>query len=490
MKSIISLIFFALAFTAVKAQKLTATIKGVSDTVYLANYFGGKLYYADTAVAKKGVLHFDISNEKQGKYAVVVPGPKFFEVVIADGEDIILETDTANLAGHMVVKKSANNKIMYDYVNFINGKKAEREALATQLAANEGNAEKTAAIKSQYNQLNDEVRAYQEKIISEHPELFVAKEIKMSMDVTPPKELQDNRAAAYYYFRKHYFDNIDFSDDRLVRTAVFANKVENFFTETVLQNADTLIAVIDTVMKKIEPGTEMYQYVVHFLTYHFETSNIMGMDKVFVHVVNNYLTDERAFWIEEDQLQKIQDRAAAKKYTLVGLQAPELILTDSAGNWKSSYKDVPNKYTLLFFFDPDCGHCKKETPKLVDFVAQNDSIDLGVYTISADNSDHWTKFLKTYKMGDFVNVTIPQRAFESPEYATSLVTSGTTNIQSLKFQDTFDVYSTPKLFLLDKDHVIRAKDFGVENLPEIIKMVQSYEKFRAAEDGKAAPADK
>ena len=106
-------------------------IVGAEDTViYLANYYGEKLYYADTAKAdNSGNFSFaKIDAKNEGKYAIVAPGPKYFEIVIADDENIFMKTDTTNLTGNMEVLESENNKIMYDYMHYLGDKKKEREA--------------------------------------------------------------------------------------------------------------------------------------------------------------------------------------------------------------------------------------------------------------------------------------------------------------------------------------------------------------------------
>ncbi len=71
--------------TGVVAQdqrRLEFTIKGADkDTIFLANYYGSKLYYNDTAVAdaRGHVVFASAKGYKAGVYAVVVPGPKYFE---------------------------------------------------------------------------------------------------------------------------------------------------------------------------------------------------------------------------------------------------------------------------------------------------------------------------------------------------------------------------------------------------------------------------
>ncbi len=117
----------ALSFQSAHAQgdpkrEIIATISGVAkDTIYLANYYGSKLYYADTAVAdaKGKVIFKSAKGYKAGMYAIVVPGPKYFEVVV--NEPVIeLTTDTSDLLGNLVVKRSKENQVFLDYIRYLN----------------------------------------------------------------------------------------------------------------------------------------------------------------------------------------------------------------------------------------------------------------------------------------------------------------------------------------------------------------------------------
>jgi peroxiredoxin len=445
-------------------------VEGLKDTVvYLANYYGEKLYYADTAQADhKGNFSFGaIPEENQGKYAVVIPGPKYFEIVIADGEKIEITSDTTNLVQNVKVIESENNKIMYDYMAYLTDRRSEREVIVQQLEEYADIPEKTAPLKIQYNALNDRVVQYQTDLGKEYPNRFAAQEILMSVEAQPPVELEDDKVASYYFYKNHYFDNINLKDDRIVRTPVFHNRLVNYLNNTIATNPDTLIVAIDDLVSQLEPGSEVYKYVVHYTTYNFETSKIMGMDKVFVHMVDTYYKTGNAFWMEDDKLEAIVEKADTKRYTLIGMKAPELILQDSAGTWISTFRDIPQEYVVLYFYNPDCGHCKKETPKLVEFYNDTDQEKVMVYAVSSDNSLKWNKFIRDYEM-DFINVSIPAEAFESAEFATNLIRSGKTNYHSLKFQESFDVYSTPKVIILDKDRVILAKDIGVEQVQTIL----------------------
>jgi peroxiredoxin len=284
-----------------------------------------------------------------------------------------------------------------------------------------------------------------------------------------PEEFREDREASYYWFKDHYFDHIDLTDDRIVRTPIYHTKLVNFLNKTVIQTPDTLKPAIDKLIAQMDPKSELFKYTVHYTTYNFETSKIMGLDEVFVHMVDEYYRTGMAHWIDEDKLKNMLEKADSKKKTLIGNTVPNLTLADSTGeNWISIKRDIKTDYVILFFYDPDCGHCKKETPLLVEFFNEYEGDDLAIYAVSSDNSSKWNKFIKKNKM-NFYNVAIPQEAFESADFATQLITTGKTNYESLKFQETFDIFSTPKIIVLDKDRVIRAKDIGVEQIGDFLE---------------------
>ncbi|MBK6891798.1 MAG: hypothetical protein IPH00_01315 [Flavobacteriales bacterium] len=118
-----NILLLALAATSCMSQaqdkrRLQFSIDGTAhDTLYLANYFGNKLYYSDTTVANaKGVSVFERPNGyKAGVYALVVPGPKYFEFIV--NEPVIeMKSDTGALNEHLVVQRSDENKLFQAYV--------------------------------------------------------------------------------------------------------------------------------------------------------------------------------------------------------------------------------------------------------------------------------------------------------------------------------------------------------------------------------------
>ena len=106
--------------------------------------------------------------------------------------------------------------------------------------------------------------------------------------------------------------------------------------------------------------------------------------------------------------------------------------------------------TLLIFWDPDCGHCKKELPKIkeevYDLYAEHGVKVVTVYTQVEE--EKWKKFLEEKDLTEWINLYDPYN-------------------QS-NFRNNYDIYSTPVLYVLDKDKKILAKRIGVEQLPDFL----------------------
>ena len=204
----------------------------------------------------------------------------------------------------------------------------------------------------------------------------------------------------------------------------------------------------------------------------------MGMDGVFSHIGLKYYTHDLAFWADSAQIEKVQDRARKIKPLMIGKQAINLTLLDTSGkNWVNMAKDVTADYTVLVFWDPDCGHCKKEIPKLAHYIdSVKTLVDVKVYSVSSNHNAEWKNFIKDNKL-DFVNVAVPQDVYKDQQKATNLIISGKTDLKSLNYNTTYDVYTTPQIYLLDKTKKIIAKKLDTGLLQTVITKEESRKKL-------------
>ncbi len=471
------------ATTAAKpavSYSISGKIKGLKDTtIYLANYYGKQVFYNDTVrVDSKGNFKFEGKPFNEcGKYMLLLPSMKRFDFIVAD-ENIVLEADTSCNLDIIRVVESENNKIFFDYIHFINQKIKMRgpiDKVLTDTLLTEIDKEPA---REQLKKLNDEVIAYQKDLIAKHPNMLVTKLIKMTLDIEmpePPAAMTEDEKKkwAYYYYRSHYWDNCDLSDPRMVRDQAFHKLIEKYVSQTLPQIPDTMTFFAKQLIDKTKGSEDGFKYIVHHFTYHFETSKIMCMDEGFVFMVDNYYSKGLCTWMKEDKLKAMKESADEKRNCLCGEVGPNIILPDVNDQWQSMY-DLNSKYTLLVIWEASCGHCKKEIPKLADLYHKWKDKGLKVYGVHNNmETDKWKKFLIENNI-DFTNVARNQFIMNQ-DSATKLIYGGKTTLQSLNYHQYWDVNSTPKVFLMDKDHKVIAKSLGAEQLDELLQRLESGE---------------
>ena len=486
MKKILFILFALITVGGNAQQKLEFKIDGLKDTtVFLARYFGERLYYADTTISKKEVVIFNHKKLVEGVYAVVCPGSNYFEFVVSD-EDVLMETQLKDLSGSMIVKKSKNNQLFYNYINFLAKKKKE--------------ANFSKDKEDKMKEIDLEVKEYQKTNLFNHLDLLAAKVLAMSIDPVIPQEVKKNDTLKYNYILKHYWDNIDVSDKRIIHSPVYHKKLDNFF-KMVPQHPDTICRYAHQLIDQMDVTSDLFKYTVHHITYKYETSNIMGMDAVFVCMAQQYYCpaiSTKAFWLDSTKLVELCDKAEKLEPLLVGKPAPRLVLADtSQENWIDFYK-LDNKYNLLMFWDPDCGHCKKEIPKMLNLYHElkEKKVDIEFIGFGTNlENEKWKKFIKDKNL-DWLNLSDFPDANENP--SNYLFEKKVTDLKSLNFRKTYDIFSTPQVYLVDKEKKIIGKRLDaltlsrmLQHLEDIeIEYLKTLEELQAKEKAKKEKAKK
>jgi thiol-disulfide isomerase/thioredoxin len=120
--------------------------------------------------------------------------------------------------------------------------------------------------------------------------------------------------------------------------------------------------------------------------------------------------------------------------------------------------DVKADYTILVFWDVDCGHCQKEIPKLLDAYNEllKEKINVKVFSVYMQHEgEKYLKYIADNKL-PWINV------YDGAHYNNSI--------------EKYDVYSTPVIYILDKNKVIKAKRIDADKVTTIIKVIDSETK--------------
>ena len=483
-KSIIFSLFLLLASSTTHAQELKFKVEGLADTiVHLVKYSGKGMYYADTTHSVKGVVKFDGKKHKTGVYALFLPGQKYFDF-IHDNEVVdMYVADRKDLIGSMVIKKSKWNRLFFDYIHFMTDQKKLASKLNNDLKT--GSEDEKTAIQAQLKSINTDVTAYQKKLVVDNKGTFLSDLLNMSVDIELPAAPKDENGVitdsnfVYQYYVNHFWDNVNLKNEDLIRTPLFHKKLEAYLSKNVLiQNPDTISLYADKLVAKVDESGFLFQYIVAHITSTSEQSDMMGMENVFVHMVDKYYATvpTKAHWMTEENIGKVTKRVNEMRATLIGAKAPRICLPDSTEtNWIDLYK-VPAEYKIIFFWEPTCGHCKKAAPKLQDLYA-NKFKERGIEVFAvgkamAEEFDKWKAFIKTHGL-TYINVGLTKSVYaEAQENAYNIIKNHNTTLESLNYTKTYDIASTPRIFILDSDNTILYKRLSISQLEEIMDRLQ------------------
>lgn len=466
--------FYSFSFSQ-NGYTIKGKIRGLHDTVcYMGNHYGNKQYVKDTVkVDKDGNFTFTGKEKLPGGiYLIVPPSKKYFELLIDKEQNFSFETDTSpdNIAT-MKIKGSEENMQYYKFQRFIGEAYKKNERIKKQIERINKDSSSTATnkkdsleiLKKEATEVEKSLDDYRYKFIKENPSSFLTTIFKAQKEPVVPEKPKDSKdsAFAYHYFKNHYWDNVDPSDDRLLRTPIFHMKLKTFFDKVVIQAPDSIIEEGEKLIAKTKGNKETFKYIIWYLTSTYENPTIMGMDAIFVHLVDQYYVTNKAYWVDSTTNQKIIHKALTLKPLLMGKPAPPIIMQDTTDRNIALY-DIKSKYTVVAFWDPDCGHCQKIIPKLKEEYDKTlKSKGVAVFSVDIEDADDkWKKFIKEKDL-NFINVHDKYKQYF--------------------FRELYDVYSTPVIYLLDEQKRIKAKRIDVE---EIAGYIDFLEKQNAMEKKK------
>jgi peroxiredoxin len=439
-----------------EGYEIKARIQGLKDTVcYFGYHLGDKQYVSDTVrIDSKGNMVFRGDKKLEGGiYLIVPPNKKFLEVLITDEQHFSFETDTVDILKNMKFKGSPENELFYQYLNQITIKQKQIEPLRKRYdQIKESKKDSAEVLKEKINAIDKEVKEYKSQLAKDHPDKLLSKILKATFEPEVPEApiLANGRkdsTFAYRYFKAHFWDQVDLTDGRLIRTPVLLPKVNYYMEKLTYQIPDSVLVSARLIIEKSKASKEMFKYLVVTLTSNYEISKIMGMDAVFVGLVEDYYKTGQAYWADSLLTFKITDRARVMKPLLLGKRTPNLILADTSGVMQNLW-NVNAKYTVLCFWDPDCSHCKKVVPKLKEWYSANKSKGVEVFGVCTETEEQkWKKFIRDNNL-DWINVADIQLHNH--------------------FRSVYDISSTPVIYMLDKNKVIFAKKMGVEQMSEIL----------------------
>ena len=479
-KILILSLLFLLCFQTLLAKdgyRITGEVKGLKNktSVMLAYYFGGKQYATDTAIVKKGKFTFEGEKELQGgMYLVVLPESQYFDIIVSE-QRFSFSTEIDNLVGSMEFTNSSENPPFYEYLNFITQMQKEVTTIRKKLET--AKVDRKEALQIQAQEIDAKVATYRKNFMYNNYDKFFTKIVLATTEIEIPESPLDqngnpDETFPYRFYKKHFWDNIDFSDARMLRTPIFFNKMDQYLDKLTAKHPDSINVSADILIELSKANGDIFQYVVSYITSTYERSKIMGMDAVFVHMVEKYYITGQCNWVDEEQLLKIADRAQKIAPNLIGREASEFLdfygrpfMKDLNGKL-FSLKDVSAEYTVLLFYGPTSSYCNEVAPKLRNTIntIKNQGLDVKTFAVATEFSKNdWSNFIENHGIYDWINVADINHDDEGNPVASS------------DWRDKYDIYSTPVIYLLDKYKKIVAKRISADQLSDILLRINDID---------------
>jgi thiol-disulfide isomerase/thioredoxin len=434
-----------------------------SGIAYLTYRMGKNLNVADSAaMGARGLAVFKGKEKLPGGiYVVVFPGKRIsMDFLLDKAQRITIVADTTDLLNKTKVTGSPENDLYITYQKYVavKGKQLQDARTAYSQATN---AKDSAQQEANYNRLNKELADYRTGIMKNKPNSMLAVLFKAMQEPELPIKRavsQQDSLVNYNYYRAHYWDGVSFMDDRIIRTPFFLPRLERYYREVLIQAADTIIKDADYKLLLARSSTGMYQFLLNWLTDEYYNPKYMGQDAIFVHLFEKYHSQGVSKWLNAKQLETVSRRAYMLMANLIGEKAANLEMIDSTGKPTPLY-GVQANYTVVCFWDPTCGHCKEEIPKIDSlYRASWKQHGVTIYAmLTEDVKKEWVNYIKDHNLEGWVHV-----------HQTKAMADADNAAQRPGFRQLYDVTVTPKLYLLDKDKKIIAKNLGWQQLHELL----------------------
>lgn len=391
---------------------------------------------------------------KQGHYIVYFGDKQGLQLIIGEDREFEISIDMADPLETIQIEGSKNNELFYEALKFEQDQQNEFSTVTNELKTTPKGTPEYEAVEARRKKLQDDRDAFLESLYEQAPNsLFTsfkrAGQNPRLRDIRLPNGQMDEPAQVEAY-RSEFWDNVNFGDERLLRTPVINNKLKRYIKELTPQNAKAINKSADELLAKTGYTGKFFEFFANWITLQYEPgkSSVMDAEGIYTNMIQNYFTQERAVWSDSMTVYGLQQRADQMAHSLVGQKGPDITVPGLDGAGKRLF-DSKKDYLIVYMYNPECDHCREQTPKLKQLYPQIKN-EVDIYAIALDtNDEEWRKFVRDFGIQDWTNVFDP------------------TNRSIVR---TYFVDNTPELYLLNEEREIVAKNLKVEQILDAIKL--------------------
>lgn len=250
-----------------------------------------------------------------------------------------------------------------------------------------------------------------------------------------------------------------------LKSAAISSKVKEYLDAIVAepveiqkQETDFLIGTCTDSLVRQAVALDIYSY--------YTESKVMGVEAVAVYVCDKWFIPGKIRMRSDMDLMGARMFAEFNRSSLIGMQAPEMVLKDSLGNDKRLFPlpdmapdSIPDitadrRYRILYFYSTGCPQCKIETILLRN-ILENDDLPVDFYAIfTGRDREEWMRYTRL----QMDIKTSRTRVFHlwDPHMESD-------------FQIKYGILQTPGLFLVSPDGKITGRRLDAVTLEKLLK---------------------
>lgn len=416
-----------------------------------------------------------IYNRKDIELSIAKPNVQAGRYSLTDGIDILLPGD---------------NRLYYGFLRTLDMRR-KRTLLLNQLkllypsskdkVSDKKNTGETGAgmfhgqIEVELGNLHQRFEEYIQQLIDNNPGSYAAKIIKTMKTPASAANMTGTERSAW--LKEHFWDSVDLSDATLLHSPVIPSKILEYlslYNNKRLSREEqemALIEAVDDILFRAQADETVFSVVLDIVTRKFEKSKY---ELVLTYITENYILsdsgcEDSEAVVSADRAGELREKVKTIKRMAVGNMAPEIempqqglfdakiaegtVVPASASQMKLS--NINAEYTLILFWASWCPHCKSLLSALKGVYEQFQDKGLEVVAISIDKERAaWQD-------------AISKRQYRWINY------SELTGWDCKAAKD-YGVWSTPRMYLLDRDKRIIAKPVTVGELKEVIAPLDGH----------------
>jgi len=439
-----------------------------NKTFYLASHYGKFQTLVDSVIGDAdGRLLFKKNEKYTGGIYMLVNNAKEIEVefLMDELQQFKINPKPQNLSKTTIYQSPVNIDFR-DFNLFLKTKRSQIELFNTPLQATENKTERIVYQKK-IESIEKEIAQYKQNYIATHTNtlalLFRLTQPIDDFSSLPRNQKLPTNEDSLSYLKNNYFKGIDFKDSRLLRNPFLESKLSTYFEIFVPKTVDAITEEVTKILDTANiPKNEVFKYMsLYFMDLYINPKN-MGHDQIFLNLHNTYFKTQTYDWLTLTQKELFKSKARLLEHNQIGAKARELFMNSRDGKSLNLY-DLKSNYIVLVFWDPTCGHCQTEIPRINRLYQNNwEKRDLSIYAVNMNSEvqNEWGEFIKNHDLNQWNHV--------SP----AGVVNGDYSQEDVDYKTLYNIEQTPVFYLLDKNKTIIAKDIDPEDYLKFIDRQQ------------------